>query len=109
MRVTGPARWAVLARKDSTLDRLAANAKQNLGVDATVFHVNELPADPANYEPFEGVLVDGLSRDELSAPALRALDGAAQAGKALLAIGGEHARLARADIFPAATGNGCFR
>jgi Mg-chelatase subunit ChlD len=92
-RVTGPARWAVLARGGSTLDKLAANAPRDLGVAADVFHVPDLPTDAARYDAFAGVLVDGLSSAELppNSPALRALEAATNAGKALVALGGEQA------------------
>ncbi|HEY3320489.1 MAG TPA: VWA domain-containing protein [Planctomycetota bacterium] len=91
VRVLGPSRWAVLTRSGSTLDRLARDSAKSLGVECAVYDVNSLPQSAAAYENCAGILVDGLSATELPQPALTALSGAVESGKALLAVGGEKA------------------
>jgi hypothetical protein len=92
VRVTGPSRWAVLTRPGSTLARLAADKTQPLGVETDLIYVSALPKSAAAYATCAGILVDGLSAQELDdGPCLRALDEAVGHGKALLAVGGEQA------------------
>ncbi len=90
VRIDGPSKWAVLARSDSTLARLAADPAKPLGVDPVLFTAGKFPEDAAAYNQFSGVLVDGLSEKELpqSSAALRALETAVLGGKALVAMGG---------------------
>jgi len=91
-RITGVSRWAVLTRPGSTLARLSAEKAQPLGVETEAFIAGNLPQRAAAYDPFAGVVVDGLSAAELpEGPVLRALADAVENGKALLALGGERA------------------
>ncbi len=91
--VSGPSKWAVLTRRDSTLAALANDPAKPLGVEAKIFFSDRLPTEAAAYEPFAGILVDGLSATELpdTSAALHALAQAADQGKALVALGGETA------------------
>src|SRR5579862_781893 len=93
VRVLGPSKWAVLARANSTLADLSRNPAKPLGVDSVLFSADKLPADESAYRDFAGVLVDGLSAKELAdgSAALRALSGAVESGKALIAVGGDAA------------------
>ena len=90
VRVTGPAKWAVLTRADSTLSRLAQDAARPLGVDTEIFLSGKYPAEAARYAGFAGVLLDGLSAQELpeGGAALRALEAAVESGEPLVALGG---------------------
>jgi Mg-chelatase subunit ChlD len=91
-RIVGPSKWAAIARPDSTLAVLCADKTKPLGVEMEVFASSTLPHNAAAYEPFAGILVDGLSAAELpEGPALRAIADAVANGKALLALGGERA------------------
>ncbi|MCY3022230.1 MAG: VWA domain-containing protein, partial [Planctomycetota bacterium] len=90
--ITGPSRWAVLARPGSTLAALCADAGRPLGVAADVFAPGLPPQRAGIYDPYAGIMVDGLSAAELpEGPALNALADAVGNGKALLAFGGERA------------------
>ncbi|MGD0090175.1 MAG: vWA domain-containing protein [Planctomycetota bacterium] len=92
VRITGVSRWAVLTRAGSTLAQLCADKAQPLGVEAAMFTTADLPRHVAAYDSYAGILVDGLSAAELpEGPALRALAGAVDNGKALVALGGEQA------------------
>lgn len=93
VRVAGPSMWAVLARANSSLEKLARDPAKPLGVETRVFKPGAFPADAVSYEPFSGIVVDGLSASELpeSSAALHALARAVDGGKALVAIGGEAA------------------
>lgn len=90
VRVTGPAKWAVLTRAGSTLSRLAGDAARPLGVDVEIFPSGKFPAEASRYAGFAGVLLDGLSGEELpeGGAALRALEAAVEAGAPLVALGG---------------------
>ena len=91
-RIVGPSRWAVLTRAGSTLDLLARNPSKPLGTETVVFDTQHLPQNASAYDAVGGVLVDGLSAEELGdGAALAALTQAVDGGKALLAVGGEHA------------------
>lgn len=91
--VAGPSKWAVLARRNSTLSSLATDPAKPLGVETRLFFTDQLPSDAAAYEAFAGILVDGLSSTELpdSGTALHALGQAVEQGKALVTVGGETA------------------
>lgn len=91
-RIIGPSRWAVLTRAGSTLDGLARNPAKPLGAETIVFDTQHLPQNAAAYQSVGGIVVDGLSAQELGdGAALAALTQAVEGGKALLAIGGEKA------------------
>ena len=91
-RVAGVSRWAVLARPDSTLARLANDKAQPLGAAADLFAPDALPQRAAVYEPYAGILVNGLSAAELpEGAALLSLASAVENGKALVAVGGQQA------------------
>lgn len=93
VRIDGPSKWALLTRRDSTLERLARDTAKPLGADVEIFFAGNFPSEAARYESFSGVLLDGLSASELAegSAALRALQGAINAGKALVAVGGNSA------------------
>jgi len=90
VRVAGPSRWAVLTHAGSTLATWAADAKRPLGVECELFTPERAPSSPDAYREFSGVLVDGLSAQELppGSAALSALEGAMRDGLPLIAVGG---------------------
>ncbi|HYF48336.1 MAG TPA: VWA domain-containing protein [Planctomycetota bacterium] len=89
VRVDGNSNWAVLTRKGSTLEALCA--RKALGVETRVFTVGSLPRYGQDYAPFEGILVDGLSSEELTEQHVKAIAEAVDSGKGLVALGGEKA------------------
>lgn len=91
-RIIGFSRWAVLTRAGSTLDGLTRNPAKPLGTETVVFDTQHLPQGAVAYDAVSGILVDGLSAQELGdGAALAALTQAVEGGKALLAVGGERA------------------
>ena len=91
VRVEGPSRWAVLAVPGSTLARMVQSSALG-GVNATLFSAEKLPTSRTAYDPFAGLLVDGLSAAQLpDGPALRAIADAVKNGKAVVALGGAKA------------------
>ncbi|MCZ7645139.1 MAG: VWA domain-containing protein [Planctomycetota bacterium] len=90
--ISGPARWAVLAREASPLAVWARQGRR-LGVELTLYEPGRFPLRGEAYRGFAGVLVDGLSAGELKpgGEALQALREALEAGVGLVAIGGEQA------------------
>ncbi len=89
VRVTGPSRWAVLAAKNSTLSHLAA--ANGLGVQTDVFEPGRFKTRGSDYSAYSGIIVDGLAAKDLPDPALAAISDALDAGKGLIAVGGENA------------------
>lgn len=104
VRVEGPKRWAVLARKGSTLERWFKARPRSLGVEGDLFTAPAFPLSSQAYRKYAGVLVDGLAAQDLppDSSTLRALSealrsgpteggGEVHGGLALVAVGSESA------------------
>ncbi|MFH0938588.1 MAG: VWA domain-containing protein [Planctomycetota bacterium] len=91
VKIVGASNWAVLTRSGATLDTLCATVKKPLGVNLQPFYAGALPTRASAYQHFDGILVDGLSADELKDAPLKALAEAIDSGKGLVALGGEQA------------------